>query len=74
MTESLPAKAQQLLDATNLVALTTLNADGSPQTTPVWVGRDAVSTEGPKKAQLARSAHGSSAPRLAELHPVTTRT
>jgi PPOX class probable F420-dependent enzyme len=40
MTSTLPAKAQELLDATNLVAVTTLNDDGSPQTTPVWVGRD----------------------------------
>lgn len=37
---TLPEKAKQLLDGKNLVALTTLNADGSPQTTPVWVGRD----------------------------------
>jgi PPOX class probable F420-dependent enzyme len=37
---TLPDKAKQLLDGKNLVAMTTLNADGSPQTTPVWVGRD----------------------------------
>lgn len=36
----LSPKAQQLLDSTNPAALTTLNADGSPHTTPVWVMRD----------------------------------
>jgi PPOX class probable F420-dependent enzyme len=49
-----------LFDAPNLVAITTLNEDGSPQTTPVWVALDGddllVSTvKGRKKADnLAR--------------------
>ena len=37
---TLPDKAKKLLDDKNLVAMTTLNEDGSPQTTPVWVGLD----------------------------------
>lgn len=31
---------RRLLDATNLAVLATVNADGSPQTSVVWVGRD----------------------------------
>jgi PPOX class probable F420-dependent enzyme len=31
---------RNLLDASNLAVLATLNSDGSPQTSVVWVGRD----------------------------------
>jgi PPOX class probable F420-dependent enzyme len=40
MTTSLPAKATELLDANVLVVLSTLNPDGSVQSTPVWAMLD----------------------------------
>ena len=40
MTRSLPASARALLDAPVLAHLVTLNRDGSPQVTVVWVGLD----------------------------------
>jgi PPOX class probable F420-dependent enzyme len=39
MTE-LPEFARALVDAGHVVALATVNPDGSPQTSPVWVDRD----------------------------------
>ncbi|MGI5129611.1 PPOX class F420-dependent oxidoreductase [Pseudonocardia sp. CA-107938] len=36
----LPEFARTLVDARHVVALATLNPDGSPQTSPVWVDRD----------------------------------
>ena len=39
MTE-LPEFARTLVDAGHVVALATVNPDGSPQTSPVWVDRD----------------------------------
>ena len=40
MTATLPQKAKDLIDDKLLVVLTTVNPDGSPQTTPVWAMRD----------------------------------
>lgn len=40
MASTLPQRARDLLDGTDLVVLTTLNADGTPHTTPVWAMRD----------------------------------
>ncbi|WP_028922668.1 PPOX class F420-dependent oxidoreductase [Pseudonocardia acaciae] len=40
MTDKLPERAKELLDGTELVVLTTLNADGSPHSTPIWALRD----------------------------------
>jgi PPOX class probable F420-dependent enzyme len=37
---SLPAEARELLDSAALAHLVTLNSDGSPQVTCVWVGLD----------------------------------
>lgn len=37
---SLPERARELLDGKNLVVLTTLDADGTPHSTPVWAMRD----------------------------------
>jgi PPOX class probable F420-dependent enzyme len=37
---TLSAEARQLLDRPGFAHLATLMADGSPQSTPVWVGRD----------------------------------
>lgn len=36
----LPERAKELIDAKNVGALTTLGADGTPHTTPVWIDRD----------------------------------
>jgi PPOX class probable F420-dependent enzyme len=36
----LPEFARTLIDAGHVVALATVNPDGSPQTSPVWVDRD----------------------------------
>ncbi|MFF0067098.1 PPOX class F420-dependent oxidoreductase [Streptomyces sp. NPDC005279] len=40
MSVSLGAAARKLLDAPNPAILATVNPDGSPQTSVVWVGRD----------------------------------
>src|SRR5262252_313714 len=40
MTRPLPASARALLDSPALAHLVTLNPDGSPQVTVVWVGLD----------------------------------
>lgn len=40
MAESLSAEMKQLLDAPNFAHLATLMPDGSPQSVPVWVGRE----------------------------------
>lgn len=40
MPQPLSAEIRQLLDGPNFAHLTTLMADGSPQSAPVWVGRD----------------------------------
>jgi PPOX class probable F420-dependent enzyme len=40
MAVSLNEAVQRLLDAPNTAVLGTINADGSPQTSPVWVDRD----------------------------------
>ncbi|ONI68108.1 PPOX class F420-dependent enzyme [Kribbella sp. ALI-6-A] len=40
MTTELPDQARALLDGANLAVLATVNADGSPQTSAIWVGRD----------------------------------
>lgn len=40
MSAELPPRAVELLDSDNLVVLTTLNADGSPHSTPVWALRE----------------------------------
>jgi PPOX class probable F420-dependent enzyme len=40
VTTSLGDGARALLDGVNLAVLTTLNNDGSPQSSVVWVGRD----------------------------------
>ncbi|GAA1542284.1 PPOX class F420-dependent oxidoreductase [Kribbella lupini] len=40
MTNELDDHARKLLDGANLAVLATVNADGSPQTSAVWVGRD----------------------------------
>jgi PPOX class probable F420-dependent enzyme len=53
---TLPDKAAALLDGPTIVMLTTLNPDGSPQSTPVWAERDGddvlISTvKGRKKAR-----------------------
>ncbi len=37
---SLSAQTRRLLDGRNYAVLATLNADGSPQTSTMWVGRD----------------------------------
>lgn len=36
----LPEFARTLVDGAHIVVLATLNPDGSPQTSPVWVARD----------------------------------
>jgi PPOX class probable F420-dependent enzyme len=38
--ETIPAAAQRLLDEPNFAHVVTLMADGTPQTTPVWIDRD----------------------------------
>jgi PPOX class probable F420-dependent enzyme len=40
MTFSLSAASRQLLDAKNYAVLATVNPDGSPHTSVMWVGRD----------------------------------
>jgi len=40
MTDVLPEKARQLIARPVLASLCTLNADGSPQATPLWVDLD----------------------------------
>ncbi len=40
MTVALPDVARKLIDNPTYVVLTTINADGSPQSTPIWVKRD----------------------------------
>lgn len=40
MTVSLNAGVRRLLDAPNLAVLATINKDGSPQTSVVWVGTE----------------------------------
>jgi PPOX class probable F420-dependent enzyme len=40
MSTQLPDQARRLLDGTNVAVLATVNPDGSPQTSPIWVGRD----------------------------------
>ncbi|MCX5200695.1 PPOX class F420-dependent oxidoreductase [Streptomyces sp. NBC_00237] len=40
MSISLNTLARKLFDGPNVAVLATVSADGSPQTSPVWVGRD----------------------------------
>jgi len=40
MDVTLPDAARTLLDASHVAVLATTNPDGSPQSSPVWVGRD----------------------------------
>lgn len=40
MSEQIPAAAQHLFDKPNFGHVVTLMHDGTPQTTPVWVGRE----------------------------------
>ena len=40
MTTSLPDNARRLLDGTTFVVVTTVNPDGSPQSTVMWAKRD----------------------------------
>jgi PPOX class probable F420-dependent enzyme len=40
VTTELDDHARTLLDGANLAVLATINTDGSPQTSAVWVGRD----------------------------------
>src|SRR5215211_2731718 len=40
MSVSLNEAARRILDATNPAVLATINPDGSPQTSVIWVGRD----------------------------------
>jgi PPOX class probable F420-dependent enzyme len=40
MPQPLPPEIKQLLDRPNFAHLATLMADGSPQSVPVWVGRE----------------------------------
>jgi PPOX class probable F420-dependent enzyme len=40
MPEQLSAEAKQLIDRPNFAHLATLMADGSPQSVPVWLGRE----------------------------------
>ncbi|WP_028924590.1 PPOX class F420-dependent oxidoreductase [Pseudonocardia acaciae] len=40
MTVSLTAAARELVDGTNFATIATLNADGSPHNSVVWVARD----------------------------------
>jgi PPOX class probable F420-dependent enzyme len=59
MAVSLSANARQMLDGKTVVTLATLNDDGSPQASPVWVTRDGdhvlMSTlEGRQKARNLR--------------------
>ncbi|ONI78820.1 PPOX class F420-dependent enzyme [Actinosynnema sp. ALI-1.44] len=37
---SLPDKVKTIVDGKNFATIATINADGSPQTSVVWVGRD----------------------------------
>ncbi|HYU45266.1 MAG TPA: PPOX class F420-dependent oxidoreductase [Terriglobales bacterium] len=37
---AIPGNVKELLDAANFVHLATLMPDGSPQSVPVWIGRD----------------------------------
>jgi PPOX class probable F420-dependent enzyme len=40
MSEALPSTARRLVDGNTFAVLTTINKDGSPQSTVVWVRRD----------------------------------
>ncbi|MCP2164721.1 PPOX class F420-dependent oxidoreductase [Goodfellowiella coeruleoviolacea] len=40
MAVTLDEQSRAIIDATNFATLATLNPDGSPQTSVVWVGRD----------------------------------
>ncbi len=40
MTNELPSEAYKVLDDTNFAHVVTLQPDGMPQTTPVWIDRD----------------------------------
>jgi PPOX class probable F420-dependent enzyme len=40
VTTELDDHARKLLDGANLAVLATINTDGSPQTSAIWVGRD----------------------------------
>ncbi len=63
--ELLPPRAVELLGGTGLVVLTTLNADGSPHSTPVWAlcegGQIVMSTVSKRKKarNLARDPRAS---------------
>jgi len=38
--EKIPSEAEHLFDESNFAHVSTINEDGSPQTSPVWVNRD----------------------------------
>ena len=55
----LPDRLKQLIDGNVIVHLATINADGTPQVTPVWIERDGDdlrigSAEGRKKVRNLR--------------------
>jgi len=59
MAQPLSPEIKQLLDRPNFAHLATLMADGSPQSVPVWVGREGdrilvCTGEGPLKASNTR--------------------
>jgi PPOX class probable F420-dependent enzyme len=59
MPEPLPAEAKALIDRPNFAHLATLMVDGSPQSVPVWVGREGdrllvCTSEGSLKARNTR--------------------
>jgi PPOX class probable F420-dependent enzyme len=40
MAEKIPTEARHLLEGANLAHVSTLNEDGSPQTSPVWIDHE----------------------------------
>lgn len=61
---NLSETAAELLDRPIVAALTTLQSDGSPQTTAVWVGRDGDDVLVPVKRSLHKTANMRRDPRV----------
>ncbi|QCR18810.1 PPOX class F420-dependent oxidoreductase [Agrococcus sp. SGAir0287] len=68
---SIPDEAADLLEEPNVAALATIEPDGSPQVTAVWVGRDGDTLLIPMKRHLRKTQNIRRDPRVSVL--VTSR-